>query len=196
MRATKFSVMRQVLNDIEAGKVTDELRRRGIPARQRLRVVVESIEAEEPSLTAINAAGGAFNWLAEEPDLYSDADLVERFQSSTGIPFGAIILTDFPFTDLTAAKRRPALVISGDNDRRTDVIVAYITSIPRGDPDAVAIAPTARTGLKVKSSVRFDKIATINKDIIAGRIGNADPIWLNDARKVFFGVFGFGSPVR
>lgn len=28
------------------------------------------------------------------------------------IPFGAIVLTDFPFTDLTAAKRRPALVIS------------------------------------------------------------------------------------
>lgn len=114
----------------------------------------------------------------------------------TGIPFGAIVLTDFPFTDLTAAKRRPALVISADNDRRTDVIVAYITSIPRNDPDAVTILPTAGTGLKVMSSVRFDKIATINKDIIAWRIGNANPVWLNDARKVFFGVFGFGSPVR
>jgi hypothetical protein len=32
-------------------------------------------------MTAINAAGGAFDWLAEEPDLYSDADLVERFRS-------------------------------------------------------------------------------------------------------------------
>jgi len=73
--------MRQVLNDIEAGKVTDELRRRGIPSRQRLRVVVESIEVDELSLTAINAAGGAFDWLAEEPDLYSDADLVERFRT-------------------------------------------------------------------------------------------------------------------
>src|ERR1700730_15061452 len=67
------------LNDIEAGKVSDELRRRGIPLRQRLRVVVESIDAEEPSVTAMTAAGGAFDWLAEEPDLYSDADLVERF---------------------------------------------------------------------------------------------------------------------
>jgi hypothetical protein len=28
-------------------------------------------------------------------------------------------------------------------------------------------------GLKVPSSVRFDKIATIDKNIIAGRIGNA-----------------------
>ena len=59
--------MRQVLNDVEAGKVTEELRRRGIPPRQRLRVVVESIEAVEPSVTPMNAAGGAFDWLAEEP---------------------------------------------------------------------------------------------------------------------------------
>jgi hypothetical protein len=73
--------VREILNDIEAGKVTDELRRRGIPPRQRLRVLVESIDTDEPSLTAINAAGGAFDWLAEEPDLYSDADLVERFRS-------------------------------------------------------------------------------------------------------------------
>lgn len=112
------------------------------------------------------------------------------------IPFGAIVLTDFPFTDLTAAKRRPALVISTDNDRRSDVIVAYITSIPRNDPHALAMSPTPGTGLKVASWVRFDKIATINKDIIAGRIGNADPRWLNGAGKVFFAVFGFGDTAR
>ena len=108
------------------------------------------------------------------------------------IPFGAIVLTDFPFTDLTAAKRRPALVISANNDRRADVIVAYITSTPRNDPDALAISSTVGTGLKVASSVRFDKIATINKEIIAGRIGNADAAWLHEARRIFFGVFGFG----
>lgn len=73
--------MRQILNDIEAGRITDELRRRGIPSSQRLRVIVESIEMGEPSLTVINAAGGAFDWLADEPDLYSDADLIERFRS-------------------------------------------------------------------------------------------------------------------
>ena len=49
------------------------------------------------------------------------------------IPFGAIVLTDFPFTDLSASKRQPALVVSTDNHRRTDVIVAYITSIPRDE---------------------------------------------------------------
>jgi hypothetical protein len=73
--------MRQVLNDIVASKLGDELLRRGIAPGQRLRVVVESIEADEPSIMAMNAAGGAFDWLDEEPDLYSDADLVERFRS-------------------------------------------------------------------------------------------------------------------
>jgi hypothetical protein len=78
--AKRVSPMRQVLNDIEAGKVTEELQRRGIPPGQHLRVVVETIEPKEPSITAMNAAGGAFDWLALEPDLYSDDDLVERFR--------------------------------------------------------------------------------------------------------------------
>ncbi len=112
------------------------------------------------------------------------------------VPFGAIVLTDFPFTDLTAAKRRPALVISTDNDRRTDVVVAYITSVPRTEADAVPIAPTPETGLKVPSMVRFDKIATISKDIIAGRLGSADPAWMATNSSVFFGVFGFGKPEK
>ncbi len=109
----------------------------------------------------------------------------------TGIPFGAIVLTDFPFTDLSAAKRRPALIVSTDNDRRTDV-VAYITSVPlAAQQDAAPIAPTPGNGLKVPSMVRFDKLATLNTGILAGRIGFADPAWLAEHRTTFFAVFGF-----
>jgi hypothetical protein len=72
--------MRQVLSDIQAGKLTEELRRRGIPAEQRLRVVIESLEEESLPITAINAVGGAFDWLEKEPDVYSDADLIERYR--------------------------------------------------------------------------------------------------------------------
>ena len=54
--------MRQVLNDIAAAQLADDLRRGGIAPSQRLRVVIESIETDEP-------------------DLYSDDDLVERFRS-------------------------------------------------------------------------------------------------------------------
>jgi hypothetical protein len=72
--------MRQILNDIEAGRLTEELRRRGIPPEKRLRVVVESLDDDELPMTAMNAEGGAFDWLADEPDLYSDDDLVERYR--------------------------------------------------------------------------------------------------------------------
>ena len=73
--------MRQVMNDIEAGKLAEELHRRGIAPGQRIRVVVESIEDSNLPITAINASGGAFEWLNEEPDLYSDADLAERYRA-------------------------------------------------------------------------------------------------------------------
>ena len=72
--------MRQIVNDIEAGKLAEELKRRGIAPGQRVRVVVESIEDSGLPITAINAAGGAFDWLNDEPELYGDNDLVERYR--------------------------------------------------------------------------------------------------------------------
>ncbi|HEX4159448.1 MAG TPA: type II toxin-antitoxin system PemK/MazF family toxin [Rhizomicrobium sp.] len=57
----------------------------------------------------------------------------------------AVILTDFPFTDLSSTKRRPALVISANNDRRSDVIVAYITSVLRDHADGAILGPTVKT---------------------------------------------------
>lgn len=72
--------MRQTLDDITASGLFDELRRRGIHPDQRLRVVVETIEADDTPITTLNEAGGAFDWLAQEPDLYGDSDLVERYR--------------------------------------------------------------------------------------------------------------------
>jgi mRNA interferase MazF len=112
----------------------------------------------------------------------------------TGVPFGAIVLTDFPFTDLSAAKRRPALVVSTDNDRRTDVVVAFITSVLNAKLlDAAPIAPTPGNGLKVPSMVPFDKLATLDVGILAGRLGSVDPVWLAAHRATFFAVFGFST---
>lgn len=105
--------------------------------------------------------------------------------------FGSIVLTRFPFTDLSGDKRRPALVVSRDNHRRTDLVVCFITSVPRTEPDMVPIAPTVGTGLKVPSVVRFDKLATLNPAVIAGKLGDAPAVWLDTNRATFFGVFGF-----
>ena len=87
--------------------------------------------------------------------------------------FGSIVLTRFPFTDFTGDKRRPALVVSRDNHRRADLVVCFITSVPRVGPDTAPIAPTPGTGLKIPSVVRFDKLATLDPAIIAGKLGDA-----------------------
>lgn len=55
------------------------------------------------------------------------------------------------------------------------------------------IAPTAETGLKVPSLVRFDKLATLDRSVITGKIGAAPSAWLHAHRAVCFGVFGFGQ---
>lgn len=108
--------------------------------------------------------------------------------------FGSIVLARFPFTDLSGDKRRPALVVSCDNDRRSDLVVCFITSVPRTGPDMASIAASADTGLKVPSVVRFDKIATLDRSVITGELGNAPPAWLAAQSTNFFGVFGFGQP--
>jgi mRNA interferase MazF len=44
--------------------------------------------------------------------------------------FGAIVLVPFPFTDQSASKRRPAVVISkrAYNSARPDIVVMAVTS--------------------------------------------------------------------
>ena len=56
--------------------------------------------------------------------------------------FGSIVLTRFPFTDLSGAKRRPALVVSCENERRSDLIVCFITSTLRAGPNMAALDAT------------------------------------------------------
>ena len=92
---------------------------------------------------------------------------------------GAIVLIPFPFTDLTAVKVRPAIVLSKkvlDND----IIVCFISSKKprRLAPADIFIKKTERdfekTGLKVDSVVRVGKIATLDKKIVLGELGEVN----------------------
>src|SRR5260370_585886 len=74
----KGMAMERIILGAEAGQVSVKLVRRGIAANARVHVLVEVKDAGDLSLEAITQAGGAFDWLADEPDLYTDADLVER----------------------------------------------------------------------------------------------------------------------
>lgn len=68
--------MQQIILDAEAGQLSAELARRGIAAHTQVHVVVELRDAALP-MAAIAQAGKALDWLADEPDLYTDADLAE-----------------------------------------------------------------------------------------------------------------------
>jgi len=50
--------------------------------------------------------------------------------NTTAYSFGDVVLVPFPFTDQTASKKRPAVVVSADtyHQRRPDVIVMAVTS--------------------------------------------------------------------
>jgi len=50
------------------------------------------------------------------------------------------------------------------------------------------------TGLRVPSVVRFDKLATLDRSVIAGRLGAAPGEWLVAHSAEFFAVFGFELP--
>ena len=81
---------------------------------------------------------------------------------------GAIVLVHFPFTDLSATKLRPALVI---HENVSDAVVAFISSrVPDYLSDAdLLITPDhpafAGTGLKRESVIKFDKVATVSRDL-------------------------------
>lgn len=66
--------MRYVLENVRADELPLEIERRGIPNKQRLRVTVETLEHDLP-LARIAQEGGAFDFLCDEPDLYSEADV-------------------------------------------------------------------------------------------------------------------------
>lgn len=90
---------------------------------------------------------------------------------------GTIVLVPFPFTNQTAQKLRPALIISAQDNDYPDVIVLFISSkVPKTThPHHFKFKTThpyfAKSGLKSNSLFQCDKIATLDKQIIIGEIG-------------------------
>ncbi|MCW2243844.1 hypothetical protein [Azospirillum canadense] len=75
--------MRATIDRIKAGRLLppDDLKRLGLNPWRVVRVALETVGDEEDiSITEMNARGGGFNYLADEPNLYSDSDLVERYR--------------------------------------------------------------------------------------------------------------------
>jgi mRNA interferase MazF len=90
---------------------------------------------------------------------------------------GTIVLIPFPFTDFTATKLRPALILYENN---YDVVIAFISSkipatISQCDvPIFQQHKGFVESGLKVDSVIKLDKIATVMKKYIVGELGELD----------------------
>ena len=99
---------------------------------------------------------------------------------------GTVVLTPFPFSDLSGSKVRPAVVVSRRNLPGRDVILAFVTGQPsaRTLPADVVIEEThpdfGTTGLKRRSIVKLDKLVTVQASLLLGEIGRLSPALLHD----------------
>jgi mRNA interferase MazF len=95
---------------------------------------------------------------------------------------GKIVLVPFPFTDLSGSKVRPALIISnkiiGD-----DIVVCFIsTNIKKKEKLGVFVKMDSINGLKSNSVIMVSKIATLEKKIILGEIGQLSEVHMRQVK--------------
>jgi mRNA interferase MazF len=87
---------------------------------------------------------------------------------------GTVVLVPFPFTDLSALKRRPAVVISSDayNATTGDVIIAQITSRVNSPPRPGdhLIRQWRQAGLAAPSLARA-RMTTLHASIVVKPLG-------------------------
>ncbi len=95
-----------------------------------------------------------------------------------------IVLISFPFTDFSGTKVRPAVVLI---ETEFDVTVAFITSqFKWKEKFDIVLQPSVENGLKQSSLIRVTKLATIDKQLILGLLGDlsaSDGFNLNEQLK-------------
>ena len=82
---------------------------------------------------------------------------------------GEVLLAWLLFSDGQGTKRRPVLVVQDFGD--DDLLVVPITSQPARAPAEVVLTDWQRAGLRLPSTVRVEKLATIEKSCVARPLG-------------------------
>ena len=93
--------------------------------------------------------------------------------STTRYRRGDIVLFSFPFTDLTATKRRPALVVSPDsfNDATSDLVLAAITSQISEDTPLIIVESDCVEGTLPKTSaLKPTKLFTMHSTLVLKKV--------------------------
>ena len=111
----------------------------------------------------------------------------------TSYSFGDILLVPFPFTDQTAIKKRPTVVISSNqyNLQKSDLIIMAITSqfsspLNFGE---MAIADFKNAGL-LKPSVIKPVVTTIEKSLVIRKLGQLNDSDCQNLQQLIQSVLG------
>jgi mRNA interferase MazF len=112
--------------------------------------------------------------------------------STTIYKQGDVLLVPFPFTDQSAVKQRPAVVLSGEAYNRShhDVILAPITSQSSSAADEVSLLHWKKAGL-LKSSVVKPVLSSFETTLIKRRLGALSHKDLKAVRDLFRRILEF-----
>jgi mRNA interferase MazF len=84
---------------------------------------------------------------------------------------GELLLVPYPFSDLSAAKRRPVVAVT-EPDRYGDFIAFPVTSRPQDEHGIpLTSAELVRGRLPAPSWIRTDRIVTLNATLIVKSVG-------------------------
>lgn len=93
---------------------------------------------------------------------------------------GDVIIVDFPFSDRTGSKVRPALIVQADefNARLSVTIIALITSsrvrfvgAATQLPIDISTSEGRATGLRLPSAVQCENLVTVDQSFVLRTIG-------------------------
>lgn len=103
---------------------------------------------------------------------------------------GQVVIVHFPFSDLTASKLRPAVVLADAG--RGDWILCQITSKPYSDARAIKLEDSdfANGSLRLTSFARPGKLFTAHSSLVAGQIGELKADKFNSIREAVKQMMG------
>ena len=106
---------------------------------------------------------------------------------------GDLLLVPFPFTDLSAAKRRPVLALTA-TDSYGDFIALPVTSRPQAEHGLPIAATDMLAGaLPAASWIRTNRVVTLNSSLVVKTIGRVSDRAVMAAIERFCAHLGYSS---
>lgn len=97
---------------------------------------------------------------------------------------GDLVLLPFPFSDLSAHKRRPVLVVT-DADRYGDFIALPVTSRVQVENAVALTGKDLLTGsLAAPSWIRTNRVVTLSEGLVVKHLGQVSPTLVSEAAEL------------